>query len=491
MFKLKSMHDRTSLNLQAKWFVHLAISLLTAGQLAACSTSAGSGSAPQSEYRAQDGRVFTVDTASLPFDAMPGSAVSTDRWTGVLNGAGYRVEVPANWNGKLVMFTHGYAGTGSKLTVKNPPIRRYLIEQGYAWAASSYSRNYYDVRAAIEDTNALALAFNGIARQNGRSLASPSRTYIAGVSMGGYTAVAAVEEETLATENNKVRYDGATTWCAALAPDVYQNYFAAYQLAAMKLAGHPATRFPVTEFESVRAPIMAALFTNYPAGLTANGQKLFNVVRELSGGPRPIYAEGWAYQPSQDSNWKIGFSRESWDGIVTRPFQDTTQFVYHLDSDLTQAAEEREFNRTILRAHADPSLWNPPRPDGLRWSPRVNGEIANVPVVTLSNLGDLYMPFALSQAYNRTVNAQGRGQWLVQRTARSVGHCEFTTAEYVETFKATVNWAEDKVKPDGDDVLNRAVVADPRFGCKFTIDTGGRDDSADVLKVRAKLPPCS
>jgi hypothetical protein len=473
-------------------FLQLAIALSAASQLVACATGGiGARERPVGEYRTQDGRVFTVDTASLPFGAVPDSTIATDRWTGTLNGAGYRIEVPANWNGKLVMYAHGYAGTGAMLKVRNPPIRRYLIEQGYAWAASSYSRNYYDVRAAIEDTNALALAFTGIARQNGRNLAAPSRTYIAGMSMGGYTAVAAVEEETLAMAKHKVRYDGATTWCAALSPTGYQDYFAAYQLAAMKLAGHPATRFPVTEFESVRPPVMAALFTNYPAGLTAKGRQLYDVVQELSGGPRPIFAQGWAYKPSQDANWGIGFSRESWDGMVTRPFQDTTRIVYQLDADLAQSAEEKEFNRTILRAHADPALWNPPRPEGLRWSPRVNGEIANVPVVTLSNLGDLYMPFVLSQEYNRAVNAKGRGQWLVQRTARSIGHCKFTAAERVATFKATVDWAENKLKPDGDDVLNRAVVADPKFGCKFTINTGGQDDSADVLQVRAKLPSCS
>lgn len=246
----------------------------------------------------------------------------------------------------------------------------------------------------------------------------------------------------------------------------------------------------MTEFEAIRKPVMAALFTDYPAGLTAQGRQLYNVVQELSGGPRPIFAQGWAYPPSQNANWNIGFSRDSWDGMVTRPFQDTTRVVYQLDEDLAQTAEEQAFNRTILRAHADAALWNPPRPEGLRWSPRVKGEIANVPVVTLSDLGDVYMPFVLSQEYQRAVNAKGRAQWLVQRTARSNGHCEHTTAERVEAFQATVQWVEHKVRPDGDDILNRAVVADPKFGCKFTINTGGQDDTAALLKVRAALPQC-
>ena len=71
------------------------------------------------------------------------------------------------------MYAHGYAGTGEFLGISNPSIRRHLIENGYAWAASSYRANYYDVRAGVEDTNALALAFNRIAADNGRALKKP------------------------------------------------------------------------------------------------------------------------------------------------------------------------------------------------------------------------------------------------------------------------------------------------------------------------------
>ena len=63
-------------------------------------------------------------------------------WAGLLKGSAYMVEVPANWNGKLVMFAHGYAGIGPALSVAPPGIRRHLIQTGYAWAASSYSTNY-------------------------------------------------------------------------------------------------------------------------------------------------------------------------------------------------------------------------------------------------------------------------------------------------------------------------------------------------------------
>src|SRR6266446_5683527 len=65
------------------------------------------------------------------------AGTSTMRSWGVHNGAGYRIEVPDNWNGDLVLYAHGFRGIGLELTVSNPRIRQYLVTNGYAWAASS------------------------------------------------------------------------------------------------------------------------------------------------------------------------------------------------------------------------------------------------------------------------------------------------------------------------------------------------------------------
>jgi hypothetical protein len=41
-------------------------------------------------------------------------------------------------------------------------------------------------------------------------------------------------------------------------------------------------------------------------------------------------------------------------------------------------------------------------------------------------------------------------------------------AESLEGWLALERWVELGIRPDGDDILNPAVVADPKFGCKFT-----------------------
>ena len=297
------------------------------------------------EMRPHDSRVFTPPAIGSSFAAMtslPADVVnmaSSSRWAGVLKGAAYMVEVPANWNGKLVLFAHGYAGTGPALIVSPPPIRRHLIQSGYAWAASSYSTNYYDVRAGVEDTNALVLAFNAIAAQNGRPLATPVRTYITGRSMGGHIAAAAVEAETLATANHKVRYHAALPMCGVMADAELFNRIAGMQAAAQALAGVPS--HPFAKWAEVQAQVSSSLFTSFPTTAspslpivtTAKGAQFASVVKNLTGGERPMFAQGFEYGGSYRFAYG-GFGGDGTiNGILTQNNLDTQALRYTIDGD--------------------------------------------------------------------------------------------------------------------------------------------------------------
>jgi pimeloyl-ACP methyl ester carboxylesterase len=475
--------------------------------LSACSsgdedtnTSAGTSTAAQVQpelQRPQDTRVFTVDQTTLPFNALAG-APEADRWWGVLEGSGYRIEVPKNWNGKLVMYAHGYAGTGAALTVSNPGMRRYLIEQGYAWAASSYSKNYYDVRAGVEDTNALALAFNKIAASNGRQLTAPTKTYIVGVSMGGHVTAAAVDAEALQYANHKVRYDGAVPMCGVLGDTELYDFFAAYQAAAMQLAGTPATSWPVTNWSTLEPTVKSALFKTFPTTATtigettAQGEKLRQIVKNLTGGQRPMFDVGFN-GPYTNTVWGT-FGRDGkMLGILNEDVVSTNGFTYQLDNSPAVSAEEKTFNDTIFRVQATPDA-NRLRRDGLRWVPKTNANF-NVPVVTIHTLGDMYVPFGMEQIFKRRADALGTSNLLVQRAIRGVAHCDFTVNEQVRAFQDMITWEGGGQKPEGDDVLSAATVADPKYGCKFTDNSLTVDEPATsaIAQSRAQLAaayPC-
>ncbi|MEV4172754.1 hypothetical protein [Nonomuraea sp. NPDC049709] len=56
--------------------------------------------------------------------------------------------------------------------------------------------------------------------------------------------------------------------------------------------------------------------------------------------------------------------------------------------------------------------------------PGVSGKIG-VPVLSLHNLGDNFVPFSMEQYCRADVASHGRSQLLVQRAIRAAGHCEF------------------------------------------------------------------
>ena len=99
--------------------------------------------------------------------------------------------------------------------------------------------------------------------------------------------------------------------------------------------------------------------------------------------------------------------------------------------------------------------------------PQISGDIG-IPVLTLHNLGDLFVPFHNEVIYGQRVAAQGKSDLLVQRAIRGVNHCDFTPAEFSGAFLDLVAWLEQGLKPAGDDVTNPAAVAAPNFGCTFT-----------------------
>jgi hypothetical protein len=103
----------------------------------------------------------------------------------------------------------------------------------------------------------------------------------------------------------------------------------------------------------------------------------------------------------------------------------------------------------------------------------------------------MYVPFKMEQIYKRRADALGTSGLLVQRAIRGISHCDFTIAEQVAAFEAMVKWEQQGVKPEGDDVLTPAVVADPKYGCKFTNNTPSEGDSATLLNTRRALPQCT
>ncbi|WP_222192630.1 alpha/beta hydrolase [Modestobacter italicus] len=401
---------------------------------------------PQPDYPQPAEVEYFVDEAKLPFEALPGT--TTTRQWGVLDGAGYRIEVPADWNGDLVMWAHGYRGTGPELTVDTPPtgLRQHLVEQGYAWAASSYTENGYDVDAGVDSTHDLGRFFD-------RTVGKPDLRYIAGVSMGGHVTGVTIER-------HRAEYDGAMPVCGVMGDRRLFDTFLDYNAVAQALTDTPPVYpAPADYVTTTAAQMKTELGTPYPAVLTEAGQDLRAVTEQRTGGERPLFEAGFA--SFADFLFTV---YPVFPGLGEEPgaVGGNADTVYQLDADPRLTAEEKALNAEVLRVEAARSH------RGLDGVPTIDGRF-RIPVLTMHGLGDLFVPFSMEQEYARDAAARGNSDLLVQRAIRAVGHCDFSAEEYQQAFSDLVTWVEEGVKPAGDDVLDPAVVADRRYGCRFTM----------------------
>src|ERR1700722_2667168 len=70
------------------------------------------------------------------------------------DGATYLIQVPSNWNGTLVLYSHGYVAPGFSNPaedVGDPITGNYLLTKGYALGGSSYATSGWAIQQALPD----------------------------------------------------------------------------------------------------------------------------------------------------------------------------------------------------------------------------------------------------------------------------------------------------------------------------------------------------
>lgn len=376
-----------------------------------------------------------------------------------------------------MLWAHGFRGTGLELTVDNHPLRAFLIANGFAWAASSFSKNDYDPAQGAKDTHALAQFFN-------ERFGKPMMTYISGASLGGHVT-------TVMAEQWPRSYAGAMPICGVMGDYELFDYFLDFNVAAQALSGMNANYPFEADYLAATVPATkGALGPFFPYLLNEQGTQLKNLVQLRSGGVRPLFDQGFVFWNGVAGDFLFGLGV----GDGTLPRQpgvavQNSDVTYQFDTDPALSAAETAFNDMVQRVTADPQARHR---DGLANVPPTTGDL-KIPMLTLHTLGDLFVPFHMQQEYARRVAAKGASNLLVQRATRDFGHCAFTPTELVTTFVDLVTWVEAGIKPAGDNVLDAATVADPSFGCTYTDKTAPRTWDNPLLPpaVKAALTPAS
>jgi len=376
--------------------------------------------------------------AEARFDALPAAKAFFGQYDGGL----YRIEIPENWNGELVLYAHGYApntGTnGSTLRVGNSPVREHLIQNGYAWAASSYRCNGYVPGQGLLDTMALTDLFSKT--NNGRV---PQRVYLTGTSMGGHITLLGMHEF-------PTTFAGGLAMCPA-GPELF-DFFAATAGAAEVITG---VQLKLDTMQADLAKMNDIL--GKPPDYTEKGRQLASVEIQISGGPRPFAAEGLASGGRFAGN--ISGAALAGSTTPTNRAAMTTHIKYAIDDDLGLTADA--LNKGARRKAIDAAFRNPMGP----YDEVVpfDGKLER-PVLTMHGTGDLFVPIFLEQVLKRAVEASGKQQLLTQRIYRIAGHCGFSQPEMIRAFDDLTTWVKQGTKPEGDEVYGDLRNA----GVKFT-----------------------
>ncbi|HYK68058.1 MAG TPA: hypothetical protein VEV45_08950 [Streptosporangiaceae bacterium] len=406
-------------------------------------------------------------------------------WTGIgADGAAYRIEVPPDWNGTLVMFAHGFRGTGSTVWVDEPQLRQYFVDNGFAWAASSYALNGYDPGDGVVDTHDLLQLFPSITGLHAQ------QAIMTGLSMGGEITTAEIEAY-------KGEFAGAMPYCGVLAGNDLFNFFLGANVTAAALTA-TTIQYPTGLLNgqayagaynnAVLSELAKLGITPNPAtggqtfttNLTATGTLWADAVEQLSGGTRPGFSSALNYWNSFGfaplthipflfglypglNGGTLGFA----DGSVAG---NEGTFYRFADNPGVMRQQEVALNNAVLRVPVTATT----SADALTAAelPIIHGD-PGIPVLSIHGIGDLFVPFSMDQRYDQLMVAHGEGDLFVGRAIREVTHCGYTTSELSAGFSALVKWIDTGKRPAGDNILAPGAVSSPLFGCRFTDPTPG------------------
>ncbi|WP_420128004.1 alpha/beta hydrolase [Longimicrobium sp.] len=357
--------------------------------------------------------VLCAACASAPPAATPSAFTQAVADTGTIGGAPYRIEIPAGWNGGLVMYAHGYeiAGTPFEpLAPRHAQFREAFTSRGFAFAQSWYRAQGWAVREGIDDTEALRRHF---IRRYGR----PDSTFVTGHSMGGLIALATIE-------GRPAEYQGALPLCGVLSPtlewmrtmfDLLVSFDYLYPGVLTQsprgLVDLPAAPAPE------RDPIAAAV--------RADPERAEALARRFALHPRSIPGLVWFY---------AAIFREVEERAGGNPFDNRGTVYRGLGNDTASA-------RGVRRYAARPAAVEYLRS---RYTP--TGRIAD-PVLAVHTTYDAAVAPEQMDRYRTIVQLARTENRFAAAYVVGDGHCAFTPAQVGTAFDALRAWAATGRRP--------------------------------------------
>ena len=352
---------------------------------------------------------------ATPPQVVQGNGGTTE--VGVLAGAEYRIDVPPQWNGSLVVWFHGYAehGTTFHITQRLGADLQNILERHYAIAQSAFSEPGWALEQGYPESEALRRYFE---RRFGRV----KETYAAGASIGGALVMVTLEL-------NPKPYTGGLNLCGAVGPTFvsFDRRFAFRAAFDYYFPGIMGNLVPVpSDYDdtlAVRERITTALRAN-PANAAA--------LRSLM----DLHTD---QQVARDIAYFTFVIADMQRRAGGNPF-DNRNWIYSGANASSTAADE-ELNAGVHRYAGTPQA----RQYLVRhYTP--NGRLGR-PMLALHTIYDPYVPPLLLTLYNELVQGAGQGERLVQQYVPHDGHCAIAPEEVGRAFDELVTWTHGGPRP--------------------------------------------
>ncbi len=394
-----------------------------------------------------------VGTAALGAGPATALASGTARTiTGTLkDGAAYLIQVPANWNGTLALYSHGYVTPGSPnpaMDVGDPLTGAWLLSNGYALAGSSYATTGWAIQQAIPDQLSTLNVFD-------RRVGTPARTIAWGHSLGGMITAALLQ---VAPD----RFAAALPMCGVVAGGVGTwNVALDSALAVQQLLG-PTSGLQVVNITDPTANLGIAETLLATAQATPQGRARIALASAL--GDIPGWFDPASPEPAPTDYVAQEANQFLWETEVDGPF------AYALRAELearaggnvswtagvnffNQLKESSDYKEVqALYAAAGMSLGAdvatlqnatpiPPDRSAIGYLTKYitfNGDLER-PVLTLHTTGDGLVVNQDEQAYRNVAEDAGDAQMLREGYVSRAGHCTFTPAETIAAFQTLIH----------------------------------------------------
>jgi hypothetical protein len=418
-------------------------------------------------WRVRLGAVAWVAVAVL-WVAPSAARASSTTYYGVLpDGGQWTADVPSNWNGTLILFSHGYLEQAPEDS-PDPTTKTDLLDDGYALAGSSYDTtgSLWALDSAVKDQ------FETEAAVESSVLPSQPKLVIAfGQSMGGL--VSALEDQ-----DSDGRVNAALTTCGIVAGGVnLENYQldGSYAISALlapsediQLVGYQTEAQAALAGAELQQAGQQAQKTAQGRARLALASALYNVTTwtatDLAGEdtnplvtPPPNPPPATAYNEQEKEQYETQYAP----GSIVEPFVETGRWsveqavggqpAWDAGVDFAKLLADSPYRPEVLALYREAHLNLDTDLRQLTAGANIKAQLSalknlistsvptgnlQVPELDIHTIADELVPVQQENFYRHTVNTAGDGQLLRQAYVKAEGHCNFTPPEYIAGLHA-------------------------------------------------------